>query len=141
MVRINLIDPENLADQHLIAEYNEILMLLGHINKFPEIRNQPKNYCLGKGHINFFKDKIKYLKERHELIKKEMKKRNFKISKTIDLDKYPRKYRKNWKPTKDDKKIIKKRLISKIKLKPEYYRYHRVKKSKRFFIDLIKGGE
>ena len=38
MVRINLIHPKKLADQHLIAEYNEILMLLGHVKKFPHLK-------------------------------------------------------------------------------------------------------
>jgi deoxyribonuclease (pyrimidine dimer) len=140
MVRINLINPKNLADQHLIAEYNEILMLLGHVDKFPAIKNRPKQYCLGKGHINFFKDKIRYLKERHELIKKEMKNRKFKISKTINLNKYNKEYKKNWKPETKDKEIIKKRLIKKINLKPDYYRYKGEKKPKKFFVDLIKKG-
>ena len=57
MVRINIINPKKLADQHLVAEYNEILMLIGHIKKFPKINNPPKNYTLDKGHINFFKNK------------------------------------------------------------------------------------
>ena len=140
MVRINLINPKNLADQHLIAEYNEILMLLGHLDKFPIIKSQPKEYCLGKGHINFFKDKIKYLKERHEIIKKEMKKRGFKISKTINIKKYPKKYINNWKPKEKDKEIIKKRLIYKINLKPTYYRYYKIKKNKLFFIKLIEDS-
>ena len=140
MVRINIINPKSLADQHLIAEYNEILILLGHINKFPRIKEQPKKYCLGKGHITFFKDKIKYLKERHELIKKEMKRRGFKISKTIDLNKYPKRYLGKWKPTKKDKELIKKRLIKKINLKSSYYRYYKEKKPKQFFIGLIKKG-
>jgi len=140
MVRINLINPKNLADQHLIAEYNEILMLLGHVDKFPIINNQPKKYCLGKGHINFFKDKIKYLKERHELIKKEMKNRGFKTSKTINLNKYSKEYRKDWKPNTKDKEIIKKRIIEKINFKPDYYRYNGEKKPKKYFIDLIKKG-
>jgi len=140
MVRINLIKPKSLADQHLIAEYNEILMLLGHVGKFPVIKYRPKKYCLGKGHINFFKDKLQYLKERHELVKKEMKKRGFKISKTINLNKYPKEYRNNWKPKFKDKSIIKKRLITKINLKPKYYRYKGEKKTKKYFIDLIKRG-
>ena len=140
MVRINIINPNSLADQHLIAEYNEILMLLGHVDKFPIIKEQPEKYCLGKGHITFFKDKIKYLKERHELIKKEMKKRGFKILKIINLNKYTKEYRKNWKPKTKDKEIIKKRLIEKINLKPDYYRYKGEKKNKKFFIDLIKKG-
>lgn len=140
MVRINLIKPKSLADQHLIAEYNEILMLLGHIDNFPLISTQPNEYCLGKGHINFFKDKIKYLKKRHELVKKEMSRRGFKTSKTINLNKYPKDYIKEWKPKTKDKELIKKRLITKINLKPKYYRYKGEKKTKKYFIDLIKRG-
>ena len=78
MVRVNLISPKLLSDQHLIAEYNEILMLLGYVRKYPKLVGIPKDYCLGKGHILFFKDKLGYLKERHELLKKEMRIRGFK---------------------------------------------------------------
>ena len=138
MVRINLIDPKKLTDQHLIAEYNEILMLIGHTKKFPKIHNQPKEYCLGTGHINFFKDKIKYLKNRHEIIKKEMQKRNFKTNKEINLDEFEKEQKKNWKPKIKDKEIIKKRITSKIKIKPDYYRYHGKKKTSKFLIDLLK---
>ena len=140
MVRINLINPKKFADQHLVAEYNEILMLIGHIKKFPIINGMPKKYCLGKGHITFFKNKIKYLKERHELIKKEMKKRGFKTSKTIILKEFKKEQKQSWKPLKKDKEIIKKRLIQKIKLKPDYYRYYGDKKNKIFFIKLIKSN-
>lgn len=137
MVRINLINPEKLADQHLIAEYNEILMLFGHVNKFPSIENLPKGYALGKGHIKFFKNKLKYLRDRHELIKNEMRKRGFSATKTIDLNKYKKNYKISWKPAKKDKEIIIKRLIEKIKLKPNYYRHYGKHKSVEFFIALI----
>ncbi|MBT3297743.1 hypothetical protein HN385_02370 [archaeon] len=52
MVRINLIQPKYLADQHLIAEYNEILMLLKHVKKHPKIKNQPENYSLDQDILN-----------------------------------------------------------------------------------------
>ncbi|MBT3404604.1 endonuclease V [archaeon] len=138
MVRINLVNPKKLSDQHLIAEYNEILMLIGHIKKFPKINNPPKNYTLGKGHINFFKNKTKYLKARHELIKKEMKIRGFKTNKTIKLSQFKKEQKENWKPKKTDLEIIKKRIISKIKLKTNYYRYYKEKKSAKFLIELLK---
>lgn len=137
MVRINLINPKNLADQHLIAEYDEILMLLGYVRKYPQIKNIPLNYTLGKGHILFFKNKLKYLKKRHELIKKEMVKRGFAINITINLNEFDKILINDWKPTKPDFKIIKKRLIDKISLKPRFYRYYKKIKSKKFFIDLI----
>ena len=140
MVRINLINPKYLSDQHLIAEYNEILKLIGHVKKYPKINEMPKEYCLSKGHITFFKNKLKYLKERHNLIKKEMKKRGFKANKSFNLTKFQKEQKNNWKPDKKDKKIIKKRLIEKIKLKPTFYRYYSKKQKSSFFVDLIKKG-
>ena len=53
MVRINIIEPRKLADQHLIAEYNEILMLFGYVRKHPRRENIPERYLLGPGHIKF----------------------------------------------------------------------------------------
>jgi deoxyribonuclease (pyrimidine dimer) len=137
MVRINLVNPKKLADQHLIAEYNEILMLIGHTKKFPKIKNQPKSYCLGSGHITFFKDKLKYLKSRHAIIKKEMKNRGFAPKKTINLAIFPKQLKNNWHPKKQDFKIIKKRLIEKIKLKPYFYTYRKKHKNIEFFIELL----
>lgn len=138
MVRINLLNPTNLTDQHLIAEYNEILKLVGHIKKHPKINNPPKKYCLGKGHINFFKDKLKYLKLRHKKIIKEMKNRKFEPKKEIKIQNFPKEYKNNYKPKLKDKLIIKKRLIQKIKQKPNYYRYYKKNKPKQFLINLIK---
>lgn len=137
MVRINLIDPKKLADQHLVAEYNEILMLFGYVRKHPETYGTDHDYCLGKGHIRFFKDKLLYLKKRHGLIKKEMKIRGFRRDKTIDLRNFPKNLRNDWKPKQEHFKIIKRRLKEKINFHPEFYRYYKVKRSKKFFLDLL----
>jgi len=85
MVRVNIINPENLSDQHLIAEYNEILMLVSYVKRYPNLKGIPEKFCLGTGHMKFFKDKIKYIKSRHEKIKKEMKNRGFFPQKTINF--------------------------------------------------------
>lgn len=140
MVRINIIEPSLLADQHLVAEYDEILMLLGYVHKYPilDLAKIPSSYRLGKGHILFFKNKLKYLKERHELIKNEMKKRGFETNITISLNKYPFELVNNWEASLNDKKLIKKRLIEKIKKKPNYYRYYGKYLPLSFFIKLIK---
>ena len=100
MVRINLIEPGKLADQHLIAEYNEILMLLGYVKKYPEPKDIPEEYTLGKGHIKFFKNKLRYLKNRHETVKKEMVKRGFETNKTINLNEFDKILRNDWTKTK-----------------------------------------
>ncbi len=142
MVRINLINPRYLADQHLIAEYNEILMLFGYVKKHPNppFHEMPKNYKLGKGHILFFKNKLKYLAERFEKIKKEMRKRGFKPQKKIFLKKVDRRLINSWRPNKKDKEVIKKRLIEKIKNKPGYYKYNKEKKTEDFFMRLLENA-
>ena len=109
MVRINLIEPKKLTDQHLVAEYNEILMLFGYVKKHPETYEIDHDYCLGKGHIRFFKDKLLYLKKRHELIKEEMHRRGFQKNKTINLNNFPKNLRNDWKPKQEGFKIIKRR--------------------------------
>ena len=137
MVRINLINPKNLADQHLVAEYNEILMLFGYVRKYPSEKSIPHKYCLGKGHVTFFKNKLKYLKERHEVIRKEMQRRNFATNVSLSLEDFPKNLQKAWKPEREDFDTIKQRLITKINLKPSYYRYEGKKREKKFFLNLI----
>jgi deoxyribonuclease (pyrimidine dimer) len=138
MVRVNLIHPKKLTDQHLIAEYNEILMLLGYVAKYPKKEGIPKEYVLGKGHIKFFKDKLLYLIERHEHIKQEMQNRTFKVTKTIDLTRFPQELHNNWKPKKKDIAIITDRISKKLKKRPNWYRYYGENKSLVFFIELLK---
>ncbi len=137
MVRINLIEPWRLADQHLVAEYDEILMLLGHCRKYPKSRKIPSSYCLGPGHICFFKDKLLYLKKRHEELKREMIRRGFKPTKDVNLRDFHRSLLNDWKPGESDFKIIRKRLIERLKQKPGFYRYYGERKSLRFLIGLL----
>lgn len=137
MVRINLIHPSKLTDQHLIAEYNEILMLQGYARKFPSLEGIPEKYVLGKGHIKFFKNKLKYLKDRHESIKLEMKKRGFKTLKSIKLNGFSKAHKKDWNPEERDIIIIKNRLKEKLTKRPEWYRYYGEKRSHVFFKDLL----
>ncbi|MEK6890625.1 MAG: pyrimidine dimer DNA glycosylase/endonuclease V [Nanoarchaeota archaeon] len=137
MVRINLINPRKLSDQHLIAEYNDILMLLGYVRKNPDATNIPNGYVLGKGHIKFFKNKLKYLSERHELIRKEMNKRGFETNKILDLKGIDKILVNDWKPKKEDIVKINERIAYKINLKPNFYRYCGEYKDKEFFIELL----
>ena len=113
MVRINLIDPRKLADQHLIAEYNEILMLLDYVKKYPSIDNTPENYILGKGHIKFFKDKLQYLKDRHDVIKNEMHNRNFSTNISVDLNGFSEELINNWQPKKNGQRYYKRKIKEK----------------------------
>lgn len=140
MVRVNLLNPKNLTDQHLMAEYYEILMLATYIKKHPSLEKLPEHYVLGKGHMRFFKDKVGYLKKRHERIVKEMKKRGFNPKQRFTLKGFNKKALNDWKPSKEDKKIIKKRLIQRIKLKPKFYKYYRKPRSEKFMVSLVKNS-
>jgi len=68
-----------------LMELSTYFIIVSNARKHPNPKKVPKDYTLGEGHINFFKDKLKYLKERHELIKKEMRKRGFQTNKTLDI--------------------------------------------------------
>jgi deoxyribonuclease (pyrimidine dimer) len=138
MVRINLINPKSLSDQHLIAEYDEILMLVAYIKKHPSLIDIPEYYCLGKGHMKFFKDKLLYLKKRHDSLIIEMKNRGFQTNKTINMIDFNKENKHDWKPKEKDFVIIKKRITEKLNLKPNYYRYYKKYKSLDFFINLLK---
>lgn len=141
MVRVNLIAPKYLADQHLVAEYDEILMLLGYVRKYPAIKDIPEKYTLGKGHIKFFKDKLLYLKKRHDRLIEEMLKRKFAANKKIDLSPFQEGSANDWKPDERAVSVIKKRIIEKLGLKKDYYRYYGEKRPQQFFIRLVRGAK
>ena len=131
MTRINLVDPSELTDQHLIAEYREIFMVGGSLKRtlvsksgYQESRVS-KRYTLNRGHVYFFYNKGKYLHNRyHELID-EMKRRGFQPDKSRV---FPTKVFKDnglyndWTPTIEDYKIIRERIQQKIDMKPDWYR-------------------
>ena len=131
MTRINLINVNELSDQHLIAEYREITMVPAALKRTLNSRNGlilkniPKNFTLNKGHVTFFYNKGQYLYNRYRLLINEMKKRGF--NPNADREFPVKIFIENnlfndWKPTIQDLSIIKKRIDSKIQQKPNWYR-------------------
>ena len=132
MARVNIgVDPKYLSDQHLIAESVEITMITGGLRKNGyEIKSPvPKTFRMGTGHINFFKNKLKYLKSRLEAVNAEMRKRNFKPGTKLDLNEFPSKYHNDWAPDMSASMILRRRIYDRLKNplngKPghEYHRY------------------
>lgn len=82
MTRINLIPPEQLCDQHLMAEYRELIripngVLSGKLkSKYPDA---PTSYKLGSGHIKFFVDKLPWLFYRHIELYSELRYRGYNV--------------------------------------------------------------
>ena len=131
MTRINIVDPSELTDQHLIAEYREIFMVAGSLKRtlVSKVGYQeskvPERYTLNSGHVYFFYNKGRYLHRRYDELIKEMKLRGFMPSDDrpfpfqifMDNDLYN-----DWTPTMEDYKIIRERIQQKINMKPEWYR-------------------
>ena len=109
MARVNTgISPLLLADQHLIAESVEITMIVGSLRKSGYcIKGYcPDVYKLGKGHINHFKNKLKYLARRLTVVNNEMIRRGFNPGTTTEcLEIAPREFQNDWRPTLEDSLI------------------------------------
>lgn len=87
MTRINLVDPTVLSDKHLVAEYREIVRLPNNLKTSINRKGKPFNmteipeqYKLGKSHVKFFYDKMKFLQKRHKSLVKEMQNRGFRTN-------------------------------------------------------------
>lgn len=83
MTRINVVPVKQLSRQHLVAEYREITRLPKNLDKSLNrekpfsMSEIPSEYVLGKGHVKFFYDKMKFLKNRFEQLVKEMNDRGY----------------------------------------------------------------
>ena len=81
MTRINLVDPGFLRDKHLGAEYRELPRIFGAVRKYqskgsrPSSIKIPSTYVLGKGHVTFFYNKLRWLVRRQHALVEELIKR------------------------------------------------------------------
>ena len=132
MTRINLVEPKELTDQHLVAEYREIFMVGSSLQRslrspnWGKTKNTlPTEFTLNGGHVKFFYNKGKYLSNRYLKLIKEMKRRgmNPDPNRKFKKEQWPNELYKDWQPTSKDIQIIKKRIEEKINLKPDWYRY------------------
>jgi len=135
MVRVNLVEPSTLADQHLIAEYREILLLFGYYKKHNDIKGSENNLMHP---ISFYKDKLLFLIERFNLLKEEMKNRGFKPKKTIELNGFEKYRYNNWEPKEEHIQRVKNRIIQRLNEKPNWYRYYGEYKTPEFFEEMMK---
>lgn len=119
MTRINVgINPEELTDKHLIAEHREITRIPNAVKsgRF-SMKGQPSEFCLGKGHVKFFYDKLKYLGKRYIMLYLECRRRGFNVTYKIDSFKdIPEEHFNDYIPTERDIHIIKERIKQKLEL-------------------------
>ena len=129
MTRINIVNPSELTDQHLVAEYREIFMVGSSLQRSLKSPNWndnkiPKKFSLNKGHVMFFYDKGEYLYKRYYALAEEMRRRGMNPDKTrrFKMEQWPSKYFGDWTPTEADKDIIRERIDERIAAKPNWYR-------------------
>lgn len=85
-MRINVIPPVELLDQHLMAEIREIKMLPKTLARSLKSKNGvsldklPQGYTMGAGHGKFFYDKLEFIVARFSELLEEAKKRGFSLS-------------------------------------------------------------
>ena len=132
MTRINLINPNELSDQHLIAEYREIFMVgsalqrsLKSLNWQKTRESLPEKFTLNRGHVKFFYNKGKYLHKRYISISKEMRNRGMNLdpNRRFKREQWPDYLYNDWKPNRIDIDLIKDRINQKISQKPSWYRW------------------
>jgi len=137
MTRINLVNVEYLADQHLMSERREIKMVPAALRRSLKTRNIgdilagiPKRYTLNTGHVKFFYPRMKFLTERYKLLTNELLIRRFNLSNpTDDFRQYtydiPDAFNTDsWHPDKKEVDINIERISLRISEKPAWYRYY-----------------
>jgi deoxyribonuclease (pyrimidine dimer) len=132
MTRINIVPTEELADQHLVAEYREMFMVGSALQRSLKSPNWEKNkktwpetFTLNSGHVKFFYNKGLYLHKRYDELVSEMKRRGMKPDPTrkFKREQWPDELYLDWEPTEAEQLIVRQRIQERISEKPEWYRW------------------
>lgn len=130
MTRINIVEPSELTDQHLIAEYREIRLLCSNLTRTLNSKRGfqqskvPERFTLNSGHVYFFYDKGLYLHRRYDALRQEMINRGFDPQHQFPIEKWPDFLYNDWEPTEEDKDIVRERIRERISQRPGWYRYY-----------------
>lgn len=131
-MRINCIPVELLSDQHLRAEWLELLLLPPYLarslkSKKGLVLTDSIRYTLNTGHARFFYNKIPYVVNRYRQLGEEMRKRGFNINPQLSFDhlNLPKECYTEWEPNEQDQLVNLERIESRISRKPAWYTYHR----------------
>jgi len=136
MTRINLVPPEELYDQHLVAEYREMPMIGKALQRSLRTRHHvlvkseiPEVFTLNRGHVKFFYDKAEFLHCRYDALVSEMKQRGFSPDpmRTFNRHDFPLEFWGDYNPTIADETISRERIRERVAQKPNWYRKTRIK--------------
>jgi len=148
MTRINLVHVQDLADQHLFAEWREIKMVPAALRRSLRTRSIHDvsssiglTYTLNKGHVTFFYNKMLFLFQRYKQLTDELHARDFSIAEhdpdqLFLTDIVPEMQDPFWSPSNDEIEISVDRISLRLNERPEWYRYYGKVESPEFFIEL-----
>ena len=123
---------QELADQHLVAEYREMFMVgsalqrtLASKNRDKSLSSIPEKFTLNTGHVKFFYNKGEYLHKRYNAIVEEMKRRgmNPDPERVFKREQWPDELYNDWTPSEQEQAILRERLQERIDQKPDWYRW------------------
>lgn len=147
MTRVNLVDVEMLSDQHLFSEWREIKMVPASLRRTLRsprhkstksiIATVPSEFCLNKGHVTFFYDKLDFLGSRYAALSCELHKRKYQLGSTEFFLQFtyeiPDCFFNDWTPNLQDVAVSAERIITKIMLRPEWYKHNKQPLSSKFY--------
>ena len=131
MTRINLVEPEELCDQHLLAEWRELTRIPNNIvsNKL-NTSFIPSRYTVrtesnpsgGVGHVKFFINKLKFLHERYNNLLVELHLRGFSCENFWPKVTFPLELWGDYLPTTEAINLNRERIKERFPKKARYYR-------------------
>jgi deoxyribonuclease (pyrimidine dimer) len=134
MTRINSnVDPKQLMDQHLMAEYRELPMVLASLRRSLKTQSErevlkkiPPKFTLNKGHVLFFYNKLTFLRNRYDRLVSELHNRGYNLDqgRVLDLNGIPSTFFNDWSATPTDDAVLEQRIKEKIAMKPSWYKYY-----------------
>ena len=117
MTRINAgIKVQSLHYKHLLAEHREIVRIPNTVKSGKAvIKDIPKEFTLGKGHVKFFYNKLLFLKNRYIEIYEECLRRGYKPTNFIDAwEGVPNHLMKDWVPTDNTIFLLEERITERL---------------------------
>jgi hypothetical protein len=113
MTRINSsIPPAELCDSHLLAEHREITRVPNTIKTGRAIiKDIPKKFTLGTGHVKFFYNKVGFIQKRYNQLYDECVARGFDVEpKHNSFDDIPKSLMNDWEATTESNLLIRQRI-------------------------------
>ena len=137
MTRVNLVKVEDLADQHVLAEFRELKMVPAALRRSLKTKSVStilsdisRTYTLNTGHVKFFYTRLQFLSKRYRHLTNELLNRNYNIEdKSGDFSPYlegiPDEFMKlDWVPTKSEIAVNVERIVKRINERPTWYRHY-----------------